>query len=101
MKGLYRRLKTEPANALMFIRKADIDIDDAVLRSLADRNPREAAVRVPIVAEIVRSKLGLCGHVTCLSAQGTFHLLHKVQMRSGETLIMRSSLPDIIACDKG
>jgi aminoglycoside phosphotransferase (APT) family kinase protein len=85
----------------VFLRKADIDIDNAILRDLADRNPREAVARIPIVADLVASTIGPCLEVTCFPVQGTFHLLHRAQLHSGKTLIVRSSLPDIIACDEG
>ncbi len=83
----------------MFLRKADIDVADDVLKGLARRNPGDAIARTPIVANIIASVFARPADVAPLPAQGTFHLVHRARLRSGRTLIVRSSLPDIFPSD--
>src|SRR5438045_8356902 len=85
----------------MFLRKADVDVDDVVLRQLARRNFEEARTRTDAIASVVSSTFHESAVVEPLGRQGTFHLVHRAKLQSGLRLIIRSSLSDIFAVDEG
>src|SRR5437763_12960956 len=82
-----------------FLPKGDVDLDDAVLRDLFRRNPGEAAARTSVIAEILAARLERPTLVEPWPRQGTFHLIHRARLQSGQSLIVRSSLPDIFPTD--
>jgi aminoglycoside phosphotransferase (APT) family kinase protein len=83
----------------MFLRKADVTIDDDALRQLARRNPERAAARVPDIVALLSSTLGKPAQVAPLASQGTFHLVHRAKLYSGQHLIIRSSLTELFERD--
>lgn len=77
-----------------FYLKADIDVPDAVLTTMARDNERAIAERVPAIATLC---IGLFGRspnsVAPLPEQGTFHCLYRVTYGGGKTYIIRTNAP--------
>ena len=83
----------------MFLRKADVAIDDDALRQLTRRNREQAATRIPTIVALISSTFGEPAEVVPLSSQGTFHLVHRATLYSGQHLIVRSSLTELFERD--
>ena len=83
----------------IFHLKSDLACPDARLRELKARAQGELKTRVPVVAALAE-RHGWDGVVEPLAA-GSYHIVHSVVAKTGRRAVVRSTVSDLFAEDRG